>query len=105
MIALCFAILLGVSPVQAATGGHNPPALPKNIRQEDRIGLEMVEDLLSQSRFGEADAKLKLIAVPATSKIYIDWGPVPSTLRQTYKAAADEAVRSWQDALAGAVQF
>lgn len=100
--ALLAAALLGARAPQAAPA--QVAAIPHEVCAPERQALSRGAQLLSRGAFKPAAAVLAPLALPAVTRVFVDWAPVPAFRRAAYLRAVRQAVAGWNTGL-GRAQF
>lgn len=89
---------------QEAAGPKAPP-IPFLMNEQERLVLTQSAVLLSQKQFDRAEALLRSLALPSVARVYLDMAAVPSADQAAHRAAAQQAMEAWNQALGGAPKF
>lgn len=106
-IALSFLIVFILIAVVFAQENSQPkaPPIPFLMHEQERLLLTQSAMLLSQKQFEHAEALLRSLALPDVARVYLDVAAVPSADQAAYRAAAQQAMDAWNQALGGTLRF
>lgn len=81
------------------------PVVPPETAAADRTALTQASSLISKGLFDLAAAQLGPLTPAPVTRVWVDWTPVPKTLRPGYKDAVHLAMHQWNAGLAPGARF
>lgn len=104
LVTLLLALTLGSLRAQEAARPRTP-LVPWEMSEPERKALAQGALLLSQGRFEQAASLIKPFILPTVVRVHADWTTAPKLNQADFRRVAQQAVKTWNAALAGVTRF